>query len=83
MLTVYARRPDVILRRAAAAGHVARPACGRDRQPGRGTVFADQVVRADDRASGLDGFMVAVAFGFSAQLLMTGILGEYVGRIYE
>jgi hypothetical protein len=24
-----------------------------------------------------------VAFGFSAQLLMTGILGEYVGRIYE
>src|SRR5690606_33829312 len=27
--------------------------------------------------------MVAVAFGFSAQLLMTGILGEYVGRIYE
>jgi dolichol-phosphate mannosyltransferase len=27
--------------------------------------------------------MVAVAFGSSAQLLMTGVLGEYVGRIYE
>jgi dolichol-phosphate mannosyltransferase len=27
--------------------------------------------------------MVVLAFGFSAQLLMTGILGEYVGRIYE
>ncbi|HVU01252.1 MAG TPA: glycosyltransferase family 2 protein [Polyangiaceae bacterium] len=27
--------------------------------------------------------MMLVAFGSSAQLLMTGILGEYVGRIYE
>jgi dolichol-phosphate mannosyltransferase len=27
--------------------------------------------------------MVFVALGSSAQLLMTGILGEYVGRIYE
>ncbi len=27
--------------------------------------------------------MIMVAFGASAQLLMTGILGEYVGRIYE
>jgi dolichol-phosphate mannosyltransferase len=27
--------------------------------------------------------MMAVAFGTSAQLIMTGILGEYVGRIYE
>jgi dolichol-phosphate mannosyltransferase len=27
--------------------------------------------------------MIAVAFGSSAQLLMTGVLGEYVGRIYE
>ena len=27
--------------------------------------------------------MMAVAFGSSAQLLMTGVLGEYVGRIYE
>ena len=27
--------------------------------------------------------MIAVAFGSSAQLLMTGILGEYIGRIYE
>jgi len=27
--------------------------------------------------------MIAVALGTSAQLLMTGILGEYVGRIYE
>jgi glycosyltransferase involved in cell wall biosynthesis len=32
---------------------------------------------------GWTGIMVAVTFGFSAQLLMTGILGEYVGRIYE
>jgi polyisoprenyl-phosphate glycosyltransferase len=32
---------------------------------------------------GWTGIMVAVAFGFSAQLLMTGILGEYIGRIYE
>jgi len=27
--------------------------------------------------------MLFVSLGFSAQLLMTGILGEYVGRIYE
>ena len=27
--------------------------------------------------------MIVVALGCSAQLLMTGILGEYVGRIYE
>jgi len=27
--------------------------------------------------------MIAVALGTSAQLIMTGILGEYVGRIYE
>jgi polyisoprenyl-phosphate glycosyltransferase len=27
--------------------------------------------------------MIFVAFGTSAQLLMTGILGEYVGRVYE
>ena len=27
--------------------------------------------------------MILIAFGTSAQLLMTGILGEYVGRIYE
>jgi dolichol-phosphate mannosyltransferase len=27
--------------------------------------------------------MMLVAFGSSAQLLMTGILGEYIGRIYE
>lgn len=27
--------------------------------------------------------MMAVALGSSAQLLMTGVLGEYVGRIYE
>jgi dolichol-phosphate mannosyltransferase len=32
---------------------------------------------------GWTGIMVAVTFGFSVQLLMTGILGEYVGRIYE
>ena len=27
--------------------------------------------------------MILVGLGSSAQLLMTGILGEYVGRIYE
>jgi hypothetical protein len=27
--------------------------------------------------------MILVALGSCAQLLMTGILGEYVGRIYE
>jgi dolichol-phosphate mannosyltransferase len=27
--------------------------------------------------------MIVVGIGSSAQLLMTGILGEYVGRIYE
>jgi dolichol-phosphate mannosyltransferase len=27
--------------------------------------------------------MLAVALGSSAQLLMIGILGEYIGRIYE
>lgn len=32
---------------------------------------------------GWTGIMVAVTFGFSAQFVMTGILGEYIGRIYE
>jgi polyisoprenyl-phosphate glycosyltransferase len=32
---------------------------------------------------GWTGIMVALTFGFSAQLVMTGILGEYVGRVYE
>jgi dolichol-phosphate mannosyltransferase len=32
---------------------------------------------------GWTALMVAIAFGFSVQLLITGILGEYVGRIYE
>jgi dolichol-phosphate mannosyltransferase len=27
--------------------------------------------------------MIAVALAASAQLMMTGILGEYIGRIYE
>jgi dolichol-phosphate mannosyltransferase len=27
--------------------------------------------------------MILVAFGASAQLLMMGVLGEYIGRIYE
>jgi len=27
--------------------------------------------------------IIVVALGFSAQLIMTGVLGEYVGRIYE
>jgi hypothetical protein len=27
--------------------------------------------------------MIAVALASSAQLIMTGILGEYIGRIYE
>jgi glycosyltransferase involved in cell wall biosynthesis len=34
-------------------------------------------------ASGWTTIMFAVALGSSAQLLMTGVLGEYVGRIYE
>lgn len=33
--------------------------------------------------TGWSTIMLFVALGFSAQLLMTGILGEYVGRIYE
>jgi polyisoprenyl-phosphate glycosyltransferase len=32
---------------------------------------------------GWTAIMILVALGFSAQLLMTGVLGEYVGRIYE
>jgi dolichol-phosphate mannosyltransferase len=32
---------------------------------------------------GWTGIIVALALGFSAQLLITGLLGEYVGRIYE
>ncbi len=32
---------------------------------------------------GWTGIMVAVTFGFSAQFVMTGILGVYIGRIYE
>jgi dolichol-phosphate mannosyltransferase len=32
---------------------------------------------------GWTGIMVALAVGFSVQLIMTGILGEYVGRVYE
>jgi len=34
-------------------------------------------------ASGWTTIMFAVTLGSSAQLLMTGVLGEYVGRIYE
>jgi dolichol-phosphate mannosyltransferase len=41
-------------------------------------IFAPEIV-----LPGWTGIIVAVAFGFSAQLLITGILGEYVGRIYE
>ena len=40
-------------------------------------LFADGVV------PGWTTLMILVALGSSAQLLMTGILGEYVGRIYE
>ncbi len=32
---------------------------------------------------GWTAIMIVVALGFSAQLVMTGVLGEYVGRIYE
>lgn len=32
---------------------------------------------------GWTGIMIAVALGSSAQLLMIGVLGEYIGRIYE
>ncbi|MEP7051077.1 MAG: glycosyltransferase family 2 protein [Pseudomonadota bacterium] len=32
---------------------------------------------------GWTAIMIVVALGFSAQLIMTGVLGEYVGRIYE
>jgi polyisoprenyl-phosphate glycosyltransferase len=39
--------------------------------------FGNGVVR------GWTTIMILVGFGSSAQLLMTGILGEYVGRIYE
>ena len=41
-----------------------------------------QAVRAACRA-GWTTLMILVALGSSAQLLMMGILGEYVGRIYE
>jgi dolichol-phosphate mannosyltransferase len=41
-------------------------------------IFHPQIV-----LPGWTGIMVALTFGFSAQLLMTGILGEYIGRIYE
>jgi glycosyltransferase involved in cell wall biosynthesis len=40
-------------------------------------IFASGVV------TGWTTIMMLTAFGFSAQLLMTGILGEYLGRIYE
>lgn len=36
-----------------------------------------------DVVQGWTTLMIAVALGTSAQLFMTGILGEYVGRIYE
>ena len=32
---------------------------------------------------GWTALMIVMALGFSAQLMMTGVLGEYVGRIYE
>jgi glycosyltransferase involved in cell wall biosynthesis len=37
----------------------------------------------DGAVPGWTTLMILVALGSSAQLLMTGILGEYVGRIYE
>lgn len=42
-----------------------------------------KIFRPEIVLPGWTGIMVALTFGFSAQLLMTGILGEYVGRIYE
>ena len=38
---------------------------------------------ARERSPGWTTIMILVALGSSAQLLMMGILGEYVGRIYE
>ncbi|HEY2899790.1 MAG TPA: glycosyltransferase family 2 protein [Polyangia bacterium] len=37
----------------------------------------------DEAVAGWTTIMMLVAFAASAQLLMTGVLGEYVGRIYE
>ena len=42
-----------------------------------GKLFMDRVV------PGWTTIMMLVGFSSSVQLLMTGILGEYVGRIYE
>jgi polyisoprenyl-phosphate glycosyltransferase len=36
-----------------------------------------------DLVQGWSTLMIAVALGTSAQLFMIGVLGEYVGRIYE
>jgi dolichol-phosphate mannosyltransferase len=36
----------------------------------------------DQVVPGWTTIMIAVSFGTCAQLLMTGILGEYIGRIY-
>ena len=36
-----------------------------------------------DVVQGWTTLMIAVALGTSAQLFMIGVLGEYVGRIYE
>lgn len=47
------------------------------------TIIVLKIVVPGVSLPGWTGIMVALAFGFSAQLLMTGILGEYVGRIYE
>ena len=38
---------------------------------------------AGETVPGWASTMIAVAFAASAQLIMTGILGEYIGRIYE
>jgi glycosyltransferase involved in cell wall biosynthesis len=38
---------------------------------------------AGETVSGWATIMIAVALAASAQLIMTGILGEYIGRIYE
>jgi dolichol-phosphate mannosyltransferase len=47
-------------------------------------VWAFYVKVAGDRTvPGWTTIMILVALGSSAQLLMTGILGEYIGRIYE
>lgn len=64
-------------------GHQLAITAGLDRAEGDAVVVIDIKSFAAGVVTGWTTIMMLTAFGFSAQLLMTGILGEYLDRIYE